>query len=57
MELIIHKDRILFFDGNDEDCTVRLVGVAVQVEDFTEIHIKDKYFFKKAIERIGSDED
>lgn len=51
MELVIHKDRILFFDG-DEEFTVRLVGVAVQVGDFTEIHIKDKYFFKKAVERL-----
>jgi hypothetical protein len=51
MELVIHKDRILFFDG-DEDITVRQVGYAIQVGDFTEIHIKDKYFFKKAVDRL-----
>jgi hypothetical protein len=49
--LVIHKNWVLHLHEDGEELTVKQVGTAVQVEDFTEIHIKDKYFFKKAVER------
>jgi hypothetical protein len=51
-QLVIHKDKVLYFDGTDDEFSVRFVGFTVQVGDFTEIHIKDKYFFRKAIIRL-----
>jgi len=49
--LVIHKDWILYLHGDDNELTITQVGKAVPVGDFIEIHITDKYFFRKAVER------
>ena len=49
--LVIHKDWVLYLQGDDNDLTVTQVGTAVQNGVFTEIHVNDMCFFKKAVEQ------
>ena len=49
--LVIHQDWVLYLHWDGEELTIKQVGEAVQLEDFTEIQVNDKYFFKKAVER------
>ena len=49
--LVIQKEWVLYLHWDGEELTIKQVGEAVQLEDFTEIHVNDKYFFKKAVER------
>jgi hypothetical protein len=50
--LVIHKEWVLHLHEDGEELTVKQVGTAVQLEDFIKIHVTNKYFFKKAIERM-----